>query len=190
VHPIVKYSIGTAGSGMYCLRLPDPSLYDFMKGRIPQLAALGDQTTIYTSWEDLCMTLQNIVRMEADASGTRIPWINAPYYKSNLFTNPRDHEDHTATGLAVKRFASSLGNRAWWWGYDISRHPDWGLDGSDLSNKYALFNAYKNAVLNLLERNGNPPCSSQNARSMDTEWSSWGPRSHSKLVIYPGSDGD
>lgn len=185
-HPIVKYSIGTGGTGMYCMRLPDDwqentntlsHLRDWKKGTL-QLEAV-DHSTTYSSWDDFCATLRRIVETEVGAQSKRRMWINAPLYVSDGFINRGDHFDHTAAGKAVESFGSSLSNLAWWWGYVIREYPECGLNPADESVKRALFKAYRDVV------GQGTRDSAQWVNLIPDEWKMWGSKSYSQLAVYP-----
>ncbi len=127
-HRIVRRQCGQ--SAMWCLRLPNrsdirdppplPGIEELYTGTASRVASV-DRTAVYTSWADLCRTLEQIVLQEARKARVSNPFINAPLYKSDSGTNPGDHHEHTLTGLAIQSFAQPF-PRAWWYGYCISDH--------------------------------------------------------------------
>jgi GlcNAc-PI de-N-acetylase len=179
-HPVTTYSCGNSIS--YFMRLPDgiasQSLSALRDGSISSLTAV-DNSTAYNGWDDFCNTLETIVRQETAASSSPNPWINAPDYDRGL--SPDDHADHKATADALRRFADSFCNRAWWVTYDIQNRPVNLIDGG-FENKKALFFAYAEVVYELTTKNGNPEPPNQ------TEWNWWGNRSYCRLAPFGQSD--
>lgn len=179
-HPITTYSCGNSIS--YCMRLPDGradgSIRQSMKalcdGLISSSTAV-DNSTVYDGWDDFCATIDTIVRQETAASSSSNPWINASDY--DVLLSPEDHADHKATGDALRRFAESFCNRAWWVSYDTMNRPA-NLTDEAYDNKKALFFAYANKVYEL--KPNNPP--------MQNEWDWWGNRSYYRLAAFGRPD--
>jgi hypothetical protein len=65
----------------------------------PCLLAAVDGSTTYGSWEDLALTLAEIIHFESSRAGARRVSLNAPDFDAKR--NPDDHSDHIHTGLAV-----------------------------------------------------------------------------------------
>jgi hypothetical protein len=174
---------------LYSLRLfnrshtaRDPGLWELYHGT--SLAGTVDNSTVYTSWEDFCLTLKAIVLRE---SGDATPHIHTHLYRSDESINPGDHCEHTLTGLAVKSFARPY-LRSWWWGYETMRHHNeegWQIkDSSALVGKWRLWSAYKQVVLDDIAEGAQLSSDSlrwANAGVMDSEWNSWGEVAHADL---------
>lgn len=178
-HPITTYSCGNTIS--YYLRLPDgnpdgsadQSLKALHDGLVSSSTAV-DNSTAYDGWDDFCTTLETIVRQETEGSMPH-PWINASDY--NALLSLRDHSDHLLTASALRRFADSFCNRAWWVSYDTVNRPV-NLTDEAYENKKALFFAYGNKINELMPNN--PPS--------QIEWDWWGSRSYCRLAPFGQPD--
>lgn len=136
------------------LRLPDgagegsgypvhnwASLMKLRNGEIASIRAVDGSTT-YTSWNDLVKTLSEIVRTQA--SGSPNVWIDA--HDPDAASNPGDHSDHWATGLAVAALPATLPcvNYAYHVGYAASGLVN--LDVADIENRSAGFANYTSGL--------------------------------------------
>lgn len=183
---------------MWCLRLPNrsdikdysplPGIEELYAGT-GRLVATVDRTAAYTSWKDLCLTLEQIVTLEARKAGVTRPFINTQLYKSDSGTNPGDHGEHTLTGLAVKSFAQRF-PRAWWYGYCIGDHQgesDWTIDDAAMYlGKFRLWKSYNDAINAGMSEAGNTftECARRwfDENLIQREWERWGAFSHARIV--------
>jgi hypothetical protein len=191
-HPVLRYSLRNAV--VYPLRLPDggpnePNLTSLRLDRTGSVALSAiDGSTTYSSWLDLCRTIESIFVSETRSLDYPTPWVNAPLYRSDpgryhnrVGVNPGDHPDHVATGLAVKSFASGFYHRAWWWGYAASARSRMRIrDPRLVSKKRILFDAYYQSVTKLLSENGSRECSARWAAALPAEWRLYGPFGHAE----------
>ena len=189
-HPLQRYVCGN--TVIYFMRLPDgnPQGEGYPSTGYESLSQLRDSnkpitavdgSTSYTTWTGFCCTLSEIVDFECQGVAEVHPWINASDYCSTM--NPGDHADHKATADAVRTFASSRFNRAWFLTYCIAACAA-DLSGETLANKKATFDAYGNEVLRKTTLDGNPVSPSQG------EWDDWGERSYARLVNFGQPDPD
>lgn len=189
-HPLQRYV--SANTVVYFMRLPDgsPGGTGYPSTGFESLSLLRDSnkpivavdgSTSYRSWTDFCDTLSAIVDLESQGVAEDHPWINAADYAPT--TNPGDHADHKATSDAVRTFASSRFNRAWFLTYSIQACAA-DLSGGALTSKKATFDAYSNEVLRVTTLNGAPVPPNQE------EWDSYGARSYARLVTFGQPDPD
>jgi hypothetical protein len=176
-HPIASWDCGNTTS--YCMRLPD-GILDKLRER--PLAAVDGSTT-YTGWADFVQTLRAILDTETEASSSEHPWVNAPDY--NPKDSPSDHQDHIATGQALREFVTldSRYSRVWWVGYDVkTRDPN--VSGDNLVHKKKLFDAYAAEVLAETTRNGKP------TQRDDALWERYGTRNYCSRRLWDTLDPD
>ncbi len=203
-HRILRRQYGQ--SAMWFLRLPNrsdvtnpppqPGLQELYRGMASRVCSI-DGTASYTSWDDLCGTLEEIVTLETRQAGVVNPFVNAPLYESDSVTNPGDHEEHTLTGLAVKSFARRY-PRAWWYGYCIGDHigeRNWTIDSAAMYRcKLRLWTRYRNVIDHAMLKAGNTfsPCARRWVanRAIDKEWHRWGACSHARLMNAGDRDSD
>lgn len=151
-HPIKRCTKGTVVG--YYMYLPDGNYENgtgFGFGSLMRLRDQGtalsarDGSTTYTSWADFYGTIGGIVDQEA--AGVTAPYltVNAPDYDRIL--NPADHQDHWATGDAVRAASSGRSwNLAWYVDYATeSRSANLGDQAH--ATKYAEFNAYDQTMV-------------------------------------------
>jgi hypothetical protein len=184
-------------TALYCLRLfnrahpnHEPGMWELFHGMSP--ARTVDNSTVYTSWDDFCLTLRNIVLLES-RDATAIPHIDSHLYRSDATINPGDHCEHTLTGAAVRSFAQPF-PRAWWWGYETMRHHQeqgWQItDPGLLTGKWRLWSAYREAVQKAVAEGALLTSDSlmwANPDVMDSEWERWGPVGHVEQR-WPGQE--
>jgi hypothetical protein len=183
-HRISLYDAGSFVS--YHMRLPDghpngggfpstghASLGKLHKGEISQLAALDGSTT-YTSWDDFCATLRNII--ERERSGAANAWVNAADWSWEC--SPEDHSDHKATSEALRQAGADQFNRVWFVTYSTKDRPA-NLTGELLERKERLWEAYKRHVEAMAD-----------AEFLGSEWESWGAKNYYRRVLAGEEDGE
>jgi hypothetical protein len=190
-HPILRYTCGSSAS--YFLRLPDG---DIRTGKgysatgfqsIEQLrdsnkpVSAVDKSTTYTSWQDFCLTMKDILQSERTRARAVHPRVNAGDYDAAC--DPGDHYDHRATADALRSFAAGTYERVWWVGYDAQNRPA-NLNGVALENKKTVFFGYGAEVLVRTTLNGNP------VQPSEGEWKLWGARSYHRVVPFNKPDPD
>ncbi len=177
-------------TALYCLRLfnrsqpiREPGLWELYYQMGP--AGTVDGSTVYTSWNDFCLTLKNIVLFESRDSSAP-PYINAHLYRSDPAVNPGDHCEHTLTGEAVRSFAQAY-PRSWWWGYEIMRHHEqegWQITNSELlTGKRRLWDAYRQTIQRDVAAGAQLSPDSlrwADAALLDSEWETWGTVSYAE----------
>lgn len=159
-HAITKYT--QKNSVSYCMRLPDGGL----KPESPMAAV--DGSTVYSSWEDFCKTLEEIVKIESQGQEA---WIHAP--EGNPSLNPDDHSDHRATAEAVRSFKKENYRFVSWLCYHIYHCPP-NLSPEQIRIKRDCFLAYSNEVERLTRV---PP--------NEREWLCWGRQAYSSAEGCP-----
>jgi len=188
-HPILRYTC--ANSASYFLRLPDgnirtgkgyaatgfQSIEQLRDSNKPVTAV--DKSATYTTWQDFCLTLKDILESERTRAGAAHPRVNAGDYDAAC--DPGDHYDHRATADALRSFAAGTYERLWWVGYDTQNRPE-NLTGQALENKKAVFFGYGAEVLARTTLNGNP------VQSSEGEWKLWGARSYYRVVPFGKAD--
>lgn len=186
-HPISVYRCKEEHkeTALYCLRLfnrshpnHEPGLWELFGGL--SLARTVDDSTVYSSWNDFCLTLKNIVLGESCDAQT-IPYIHAHLYRSDAMVNPGDHCEHTLTGRAVLSFAQPY-PRSWWWGYETMAHhdqEDWQITNPGLlAGKWLLWSAYRQAIQKQVAEGALLSSDSllwADPSVLDGEWKNWGP---------------
>ena len=178
-HPITKYV--QKNSVSYCMRLPDglpdgagsplhrhQSLMKLRDQKTPMVAVDGSST--YTSWEDFCMTLAEMIKLESEGIAPDNIWIHAPEYDSLL--NPNDHADHKATAAAIRIIAKGSISCSWWLCYYIYYCPP-NLSPSEIELKRGLFLSYSQEV-------GTSP--------NEIEWICWGHQAYCRDTLRNGPD--
>lgn len=189
-HPVQRYVC--RNTVIYFLRLPDgnPSGSGYPSTNHESLSQLRDSgkpvsavdgSTTYTSWADFCETIVQIVASECLEVAQAHPWLNVSDYCST--TNPGDHADHKATADAVRTFASTRFNRAWFLTYCTEGCAP-NLTGAALTNKKRTFDAYGAEVQRMTTLDGSPVGPNQG------EWSAWGAKSYVRLVPFGQPDVD
>jgi len=188
-HPILRYTCGNSAS--YFLRLPDgdirtgkgypatgfQSIEQLRDGNKPVTAV--DKSTTYSSWQDFCLTLKDILESERTRAGATHPRVNAGDY--DVACDPDDHYDHRATADALRSFAGGTYERVWWVGYDSKNRPE-NLSAQALENKKTVFLGYGIKVLEQTTLNANP------VQPSEGEWKLWGARSYYRVVAFSKSD--
>jgi hypothetical protein len=188
-HPILRYTCHNSVS--YFMRLPDgdirtgkgyaatgfQSIEQLRDSNKPVTAV--DKSTTYTTWQDFCLTLKDILESERTRAGAIHPRVNAGDYDAAC--DPDDHYDHRATADALRSFAAGTYERVWWVGYDSKNRPE-NLTGHALENKKTVFLGYGTEVLARTTLNGNP------VQPSEGEWKLWGARTYYREVPYDKSD--
>lgn len=138
----------------YYLRLPDgagegsgypvhdwASLMKLKVGEISTIKAVDGSTT-YRGWNDLVKTITEIVRTQA--AGSPNVWIDV--HDPDDASNPGDHSDHVATGMAAAAVQPTLPcvNLAYHTGYSTSGLVN--LDLVDIENRSAGFANYTSGL--------------------------------------------
>ena len=193
-HPITQHRLNHIVS--YCLRLPDglpdgsgTPAYNFQSLKKLQEANLTisavDQSTEYTSWQDFCNTLQEIIKFESNGFAQDACRINCIDYDSTL--NPNDHSDHIATASAIRQVVDGRYHHRWWLSY-YSYYCQPNIFGVDLENKQRLFTAY-------LNQTKSHTYAKKITRMRANEWICWGNKGYyrtmhlnhpvSKSATYP-----
>lgn len=144
-HPVFRR--GYRNTVSYYMRLPDGnidgngfpgtgnvSMTKLHAGSISSLTAIDGSTT-YNGWSDVVNTLREIIT--AEATGSPVVWLNIP--DPDPTSNPGDHPDHLATGLASSAAQATLPcvNMALYVGYAVSGQNN--LDYQTTEDKTGTF---------------------------------------------------
>lgn len=138
----------------YFLRLPDgnldgsgfsryyhESLSKLKAAQIPAITAVDNSST-YSNWDDFCTTLQTIIHFESE--GTQDVHLN--FLNPDNSINPNDHNDHIATGEAVKSIDTIAGlKQSLFVGYSVGEQKQ-KLSAEELFWKAGMFAAYEKSV--------------------------------------------
>ena len=170
-HPIVRYL--QQNSASYFMRLPDglpdgagsalhsyQSLTKLRDQQLPMRAV--DSSTIYTSWNDFCATLAEIMEVESQGFRRENISLHAPEYDPLL--NPNDHADHQATAEAVRLSALGQTNCFGWLSYCIYYYPP-NLSTKEVEMKRRLFLSYSEGA---------------EIEPDELEWACWGHQNYCK----------
>jgi hypothetical protein len=128
-HPVRRCVKGSNVS--YFMRMPSGNATDgtgYGFGSLKLLRDRGtatpaiDNSTTYTSWADFIATVGGILDMEAAGQSAGNVAVHAPDY--DRVANPGDHNDHWATGEAVRAAAAMrTWNMAWYVDYHTQDLP-------------------------------------------------------------------
>jgi len=180
-HAIALYDAGSFVS--YHLRLPDGnvdgsgfartghvSLKKLQAGDISEIAAI-DGTATYTTWDDFCATLAEIIDREGAHANV---WVNAADWSWRC--SPDDHWDHKLTADAVREIAGNRFNRLWFVTYSTKDLAS-NLTGEELERKHRVWLAYKQHVE-----------AADNTAFLEWEWRSWGAKNYFRRVLAGEGD--
>lgn len=136
----------------FFLRLPDGNLdskgFDrysregLFKLQKDEAISTVDNSSVYSSWKDLCNTLQSIILIESDQVVTK----SLHYLNPDTSLNPNDHPDHILTGQAIQ--SMNIINNTWQYlytGYSVINAEKY-LSSEDSFWKAGMFAAYEKAV--------------------------------------------
>jgi len=138
----------------YFMRLPDGnmdgngfarykhhSLSKFATAKIDTLTSVDDSTT-YSSWQNLQETLADII--ETESTGYATASVN--YLDPSVTANPNDHPDHIATGNAIQNLKNiSQFQQVLFLGYSL-RNSYARIEETDFFWKTMMFAVYEKAV--------------------------------------------